>query len=260
REPGPPARGARPRRGARAGGHAGRRGHDELAGPHRGRADRRGAGTDPRLPRARGRGTLRGVDPGARGQRPAGPARRRLDRLAAARRSHPTHPRRRDPLPAGGRRRVRPVAGGTGPAVLQALARSELAIDLGTAATRLHAHPRTVPLTRPSVVWRGGGTRPALARGVVVDGDAAADGLGDLLRKVGCGWRRPRAVACVPSDASDAEQDAVLEAVRRAGAARVALVPEPLAAAVGAGIEVGAPRAQALVDIGEGVTDCAVVC
>lgn len=144
--------------------------------------------------------------------------------------------------------------------MLQALARSELAIDLGTAATRLHAHPRTVPLTRPSVVWRGGGTRPALARGVVVDGDAAADVLGDLLRKVGCGWRRPRAVACVPSDASDAEQDAVLEAVRRAGAARVALVPEPLAAAVGAGIEVGAPRAQALVDIGEGVTDCAVVC
>lgn len=138
--------------------------------------------------------------------------------------------------------------------------RSDLAIDLGTAATRLHVDPRTAPLTRPSVVWRPGGACAALRQGVVVDPDAAVDVLGDLLRKAGSTrWRRPRALACVPTDASRDERAAVVEAVQRAGAGSVTLVAEPLAAAVGAGLAPGAPHAQALVDIGEGVTDCAVV-
>lgn len=137
---------------------------------------------------------------------------------------------------------------------------AEIAIDLGTAATRLHVAPRTVPLTRPSVVWRPGGAKVALRQGVVVDAEAAADVIGDLLRKIGrTGWRRPRALACVPSDASASEREAVVEAVRRAGAGAVSIVAEPLAAAVGAGLAPDAPRAQALVDIGEGVTDCAVI-
>jgi len=144
--------------------------------------------------------------------------------------------------------------------VLHPFTRSDLAIDLGTAATRLHADPRSAPLTRPSVIWRAGGTRAALRQGVVVDPDAAADVLGDLLRKAGSsGWRRPRALACVPSDASAEEREAVVDAVRRAGVASVALVAEPLAAAVGAGLALATPHAQALVDIGEGVTDCAVI-
>jgi rod shape-determining protein MreB len=144
--------------------------------------------------------------------------------------------------------------------VLHPFTRCDLAIDLGTAATRLHAPARSVPLTRPSVVWRPGGARAALCQGVVVDADAAADVLGDLLRKVGrVGWRRPRALACIPSDASAEERAALEEAVRRAGAGSVAIVAEPLAAALGAGVALDAPRAQALVDIGEGVTDCAVV-
>lgn len=144
--------------------------------------------------------------------------------------------------------------------MLHPFTRCDLAIDLGTAATRLHAPARTVPLTRPSVVWRPGGARAALRQGVVVDGDAAADVLGDLVRKAGrFGWRRPRALACIPSDASAEERAALEEAVCRAGAASVAIVAEPLAAAVGAGLAPDAPRAQALVDIGEGVTDCAVV-
>lgn len=136
----------------------------------------------------------------------------------------------------------------------------ELAIDLGTAATRVHAPARTVPLTRSSVIWRPGGARAALRQGVVVDGEAAAGVLGALLRQAGArGWRRPRALACVPSDASAEEQAAVVDAVRRAGAASVVIVAEPLAAAVGAGLAPDARQAQALVDIGEGVTDCAVV-
>lgn len=136
----------------------------------------------------------------------------------------------------------------------------ELAIDLGTAATRVHVPARTAPLTRSSVIWRPGGARAALRRGVVVDAEAAAAVLGDLLRQAGArGWRRPRALACVPSDASPEERAAVVDAVRRAGAASVVIVAEPLAAAVGAGLATEARQAQALVDIGEGVTDCAVV-
>lgn len=144
--------------------------------------------------------------------------------------------------------------------MLHPFTRCDLAIDLGTAATRLHASSRTVPLTRPSVVWRSGGARPALRQGVVIDTDAAADVLGDLVRKVGgSGWWRPRAIACVPSDASEDERNAVVDAVRRAGAGSVTVVAEPLAAAVGAGVALDEPRAQAVVDLGEGVTDCAVV-
>ena len=79
-----------------------------------------------------------------------------------------------------------------GLAVLHSFTRCDLAIDLGTAATRLHAPVRSAPRIRPSVVWRPGGARAALHQGVVVDGAAAV--LGDLLRKAGGrGWRRPRA-------------------------------------------------------------------
>jgi rod shape-determining protein MreB len=136
----------------------------------------------------------------------------------------------------------------------------DLAIDLGTAATRLHGGPRVAPVSRPSVVWREGGQRAALARGVVVDTDAAASVVEDLLRAVPRRrWRRPSALATVPSDASPEERAAVVEAVLTAGLGAVVVAPEPLAAAVGAGLEVDRPRAQLVVDVGEGVTDCAVV-
>jgi len=138
--------------------------------------------------------------------------------------------------------------------------RPDLAIDLGTAATRVHVASRTVPLTRPSTVWREGGSRPALRQGVIVDADAAAGVLGELLRRAGgTRWRRPHALACVPTDANEAERAAVVEAVQRAGASTVAIVVEPLAAAASAGLAPEAKTALALVDVGEGVTDCAVV-
>ncbi len=139
--------------------------------------------------------------------------------------------------------------------------RPDLAIDLGTAATRVHVASRTVPLTRPSTVWREGSSRPALRQGVIVDVDAAAGVLGRLLRQAGCTrWRRPRALACVPTDANEAERAAVVDAVQRAGASTVTIVVEPLAAAASAGLAPETKTAVALVDVGEGVTDCAVVC
>jgi rod shape-determining protein MreB len=135
-----------------------------------------------------------------------------------------------------------------------------VALDLGTAVSRVWAAPRSAPLARPSVVWRRGGERSALAHGVVADAEAAAAVAADLLRSVPRRrWRRLRVLACVPTDASPAERAALVAAVRAGGAEAVALAPEPLAAALGAGLDVGGRRARALVDVGEGVTDCAVV-
>lgn len=136
----------------------------------------------------------------------------------------------------------------------------DLAIDVGTAATRVHAEPRLTPLARPSTVWRSGGPHAALRGGVVVDAEAATTVLRELLRAVPRRrFRGPRALACVPTDASPEERAALVESVLRAGARAVSVVPEPFAAAAGAGLDVESPRAQLLVDIGEGVTDCAVV-
>jgi len=136
----------------------------------------------------------------------------------------------------------------------------DLAIDVGTAATRIHVEPRLAPLVRPSTMWRPGGARAALRGGVIVDADAATAVLRDLLRSVPRrGFRGPRALACVPTDATPGERAALVESVLGAGARSVAIVPEPFAAAVGAGVEVASARAQIVVDVGEGVTDCAVV-
>ena len=70
---------------------------------------------------------------------------------------------------------------------------------------------------------------------------------------------RPTVLACVPSDAAAEEIEALRDALRNAGAARATVVPEPLAAAVGAGLDLSSPHAQMLVDVGEGVTDVAVI-
>jgi len=136
----------------------------------------------------------------------------------------------------------------------------DLAIDVGTAATRVHVEPRLTPLVRSSAVWRAGASRAALRGGVIVDTDAATAVVRELLRAVPRrGFRGPRALACVPTDASPDERAALVESVLGAGARAVAVVPEPFAAAVGAGLDVERSRAQLLVDVGEGVTDCAVV-
>lgn len=157
----------------------------------------------------------------------------------------------------------------------------DLAIDLGTANTRLFAlglgliadepsvvSPRdllasaTIQLeaptekTRPSFV----STVNPLRAGVVTDVDAARMLLEPLFwRAKRFGVIKPRALACAPTDVSASEHEALVESMRRAGASAVRVVPEPLAAAVGAGLDVSEPFAQMLVDIGHGVTDVAVI-
>lgn len=157
-----------------------------------------------------------------------------------------------------------------------------VAIDLGTANTRLYAQGHGLLADEPSLIKvrpetgsvEAVGTRAALKStygagpgmvsplraGVIADLDAATALLTPLLNRAQrTGLRQPRVLACVPTDACEAEQEALIEATRRAGAAAVALAPEPLAAAIGSGMDVSSEYAQMIVDIGDGVTDIAVI-
>lgn len=138
------------------------------------------------------------------------------------------------------------------PSVLRA---PDLAVDLGTAVTRV-AHSEQSVCELPSKTQ----SVNALYHGVIVNPLTAIA----VLRPMLSAWRRSpfarvRALACTPSDASQDERKAVADCVSAAGASAVALVPEPLAAAVGAGIDIASTHAKLLVDIGSGVTDCALL-
>jgi rod shape-determining protein MreB len=158
----------------------------------------------------------------------------------------------------------------------------DLAIDLGTANTRLYARghgliadePTLIKLQPGTGVVEAVGARAArlskmdqfsyaispLHAGVVADIDAASSLLKFFLgRAQRLGILRPRALACAPTDACEEEREALIEATRRAGASAVVVVAEPLAAAIGAGLDVASPYAQMIVDIGDGVTDIAVI-
>ncbi len=166
----------------------------------------------------------------------------------------------------------------------RAFADPDLAIDLGTANTRMYALGRGLIADEPSVVrlrpdtgsveavgsravrltaggHDDGSAVSPLRAGVIADIDAASSLLEPLFRRArGLGLVRPRVLACAPTDACDDERAALVEAARRAGAGSVRIVPEPLAAAIGAGLDVASPYAQMLVDMGDGVTDIAVIC
>ncbi|MBX3276688.1 MAG: rod shape-determining protein [Acidobacteria bacterium] len=161
------------------------------------------------------------------------------------------------------------------------LSAPDIAIDLGTANTRLYARGRGLIADEPSLVAidrvtgevAAVGVRAAaladegrrrrvspLRAGVVADLDATVSLLEPLIHRASrFGWARPRVLACIPTDAGQEEQAALEKAVRAAGASAVAIVPEPLAAAIGAGIDVASRHAHMLVDIGDGVTDIAVI-
>src|SRR5215470_12645954 len=158
----------------------------------------------------------------------------------------------------------------------------DLAIDLGTANTRLYARghgliadePTLIKLQPETGAVEAVGARAArlskldrfayaispLHAGVVADIEAASSLLKFFLgRAQRLGILRPRALACAPTDACEEEREALIEATRRAGASAVVVVAEPLAAAIGAGLDVSSPYAQMIVDIGDGVTDIAVI-
>jgi len=130
-----------------------------------------------------------------------------------------------------------------------------VAVDLGTAHTRV-AWGTQPALELPSLA----GERSALRYGVVVDQGVAVAVLQPLLKSANrLGILRPCAIACVPTDVNSRERDAVIDCVMKAGAAAVFVVLEPFAAAVGAGIDIASPYAHMILDVGEGVTDCAII-
>ncbi len=130
-----------------------------------------------------------------------------------------------------------------------------IAIDLGTALTRIASGN----LNRMVVPSRIEG-RPVVRSGAIMNVDAAVELLRPLLyRARKFGVLRPNAVACASSGADDEERETLRECIAKAGAATVVIVPEILAAAIGAGMDVSSHYAGMIVDIGEGITECAVI-
>lgn len=162
------------------------------------------------------------------------------------------------------------------------VAAPDIAVDLGTANTRLYANGHGLIADEPSLIKvkadtgavEAVGAKAArltrndpnaysispLHSGVVADIDAASSLLEPLFKRARkFGMIKPRALACAPTDACEEERAALVEATQNAGASSVVVVPEPLAAAIGAGLDITLPYAQMLVDIGDGVTDIAVI-
>jgi rod shape-determining protein MreB len=97
--------------------------------------------------------------------------------------------------------------------------------------------------------------------GVISDYDITEKMLKHFIKKA-CGKRRlsaPRVVICVPCEATEVERRAVQDAARNAGAKKVYLIEEPLAAAIGAGLDITKASGNMVIDIGGGTTDVAVI-
>lgn len=158
----------------------------------------------------------------------------------------------------------------------------DVAVDLGTARVRVFARGRGLLTDEPSVVrvWRdsralaGAGARAGaldptgtssfpvwpVRDGVLRDVECAGWLLAAMLRRARApSLVHPTVLACAPSDANPDEIESLREALRRAGAACATVVPEPLAAAIGVGLDLASSHAQMLVDLGEGVTDVALL-
>jgi rod shape-determining protein MreB and related proteins len=160
---------------------------------------------------------------------------------------------------------------------------SDLAIDLGTANTLVYVRGRGIVVSEPSVVAqhtetgrvlsvgddakRMIGRTPAtitasrpLRHGVIADLEVTEEMLRQFIGRVHRGrLTHPRVVMCVPSGLTGVELSAVQEACLAAGALEVHLIDEPIAAAVGAGLDVSEPTGRMVVDIGGGTSEVAVI-
>jgi len=163
---------------------------------------------------------------------------------------------------------------------------ADMAIDLGTANTLVYVKGRGIVLNEPSVValqeekgrkivravgneakqmlGRTPGTIQAirpLRDGVIADFEVAEEMIKHFIRKVHNrkGWASPMVVICVPSGSTAVERRAIQESAEAAGARKVFLIEEPMAAAIGAGLPVTEPTGSMVVDIGGGTTEVAVL-
>ncbi len=160
----------------------------------------------------------------------------------------------------------------------------EVGIDLGTANVLVYIKGKGVVLNEPSVVAINRDTNEILAvgeearkmlgrtpaniiavrplkDGVISDYDITERMLKHFIRKT-CGSGRlfkPKIMVCVPSGVTEVEKRAVREAATQAGGKNVYLMEEPIAAAIGAGLDIGKPDGCMVIDIGGGTTDVAVI-
>ena len=158
---------------------------------------------------------------------------------------------------------------------------ADIAIDLGTANTLVYVKGRGIVLAEPSVVALGDvrgrkqvlkvgdeakqmlGRTPAnistirpLREGVIADFEVAEEMIKHFIRKVHNrrGFASPTIVVCVPSGSTAVERRAIQESAESAGARRVLLTEEPMAAAICAGLPVTEPPGSMIVDVGGGTT------
>ncbi len=163
---------------------------------------------------------------------------------------------------------------------------ADMAIDLGTANTLVYVQGRDIVLNEPSVVAIveskgkkrvlavGNEAKQMLGRtpgniqairplrdGVIADFEVAEQMIKEFIRKVHNrrGFYSPQIVVCVPSGSTAVERRAIQESAESAGARRVWLIEEPMAAAIGAGLPVTEPTGSMVVDIGGGTTEVAVL-
>jgi rod shape-determining protein MreB len=160
----------------------------------------------------------------------------------------------------------------------------DIGIDLGTASVLIYMKGKGIVLHEPSVVAVdqntgrilaiGDEARRMLGRtpgnivairplrdGVISDYEITERMLRDFLKKIsGKGFFfKPRIIICVPSGVTEVEKRAVLDAAYEAGARRTYLIKEPIAASIGAGVDISQPCGNMVVDIGGGTTDIAVI-
>lgn len=161
--------------------------------------------------------------------------------------------------------------------------RKDIGIDLGTATSLVYVKGKGIVLTEPSVVAIDVETgrvikvgreaqvmlgrtpeniqtiRP-LKDGVISQYDVTLKMLQHFLRSA-CGpmLLLPRVIVCVPSGITEVEEKAVVDAAKNAGARSAYLIEEPVAAAIGANIDISTPEGHMVVDIGGGTTDIAVI-
>jgi rod shape-determining protein MreB and related proteins len=160
---------------------------------------------------------------------------------------------------------------------------ADLAIDLGTANTLIYMRGKGVVLNEPSIVAFDRGTKKIvsignearemvgkthneirtirpLKDGVIADFEIAEGMLRAFIRKINANWfPSRRIVICVPSGITEVEKRAVRDSAEHAGAREVHLIAEPMAAAIGVGLDVEAPVGNMIIDIGGGTTEIAVI-